>query len=651
MLYFHYITCLPNNIEEKTPMFNKRKRAALLTSSLANIEVGQERGRFDVFESLRSISLKESNRTAAADKVPATRNDGLLDLLRLVKMNVSAALRANESLQPLLWPIGDDESVNKCRDCDETFGSALFFSSTRGQRQCPLCLDILCAKCTGDELPLFRNSRASGSHSESIKIHVCRRCFQGVRRHFVEKSGGDGDGDDGTQTRMEPIQRFYLISVEVRQSIEARLGRFRDSVAQLDDDDVVSIDVDVAKTRKLAAALTEFFGNYELAVKKITALKPAGRQSRIVQMNVKSRLAADMQALYPQFRVLMQQLNKLLRSTEFKERVQRATADAQAHVADTPSEAELERRRARAIERQQRREQTRPIVDTIDPAACTLGGASLVITGQNFIPRTEVFVDGSACAVTFINNNALVAQSPPIAEQGHKSVRVVNPNGTDFELPNILLYTPLLDAADGAASALGIGDSPLLGASSPPPSSLLPSTFKGSSSKSDSAMAASSSSSPSSEKAAAPEITTVRPAMAPLKGLPMVITGRNFAKTAQVHIGNAPVPRRDTEWQRSTTSNPWCSLRFFSPQLPPGFKNVRVTNPDGQYAQLDSIVYYTNELPSEVFSSNDSSSSREHEQTITSQRHPSHRQPRLDFENTTPFPTAPPSRHRRVWGK
>jgi hypothetical protein len=75
----------------------------------------------------------------------------------------------------------------------------------------------------------------------------------------------------------------------------------------------------------------------------------------------------------------------------------------------------------------------------------------------------------------------------------------------------------------------------------------------------------------------------------------MEISGINFHPNSVVAIGDQELTASDMRYSINpvTQSTSW---RLRSPCLPPGFKTVRVTNPDGRFTELPNMVLYSAEL-------------------------------------------------------
>lgn len=84
-----------------------------------------------------------------------------------------------------------------------------------------------------------------------------------------------------------------------------------------------------------------------------------------------------------------------------------------------------------------------------------------------------------------------------------------------------------------------------------------------------------------------PSISSINPAVVPLSGGRISITGQNFSNRATVEVDNS---KADCEYIDSR------ELLVTIPPLGSGFKGIRVSNPDGTFAHLENILLYSKEL-------------------------------------------------------
>ena len=86
-----------------------------------------------------------------------------------------------------------------------------------------------------------------------------------------------------------------------------------------------------------------------------------------------------------------------------------------------------------------------------------------------------------------------------------------------------------------------------------------------------------------------PVITHVNPAAVPLKGAKVTITGNNFSHLVTLLVDVTEVK---CEYMDST------ELVATLPELGPGFKTIKIINPNKTSAQLENVLHYMAEMPS-----------------------------------------------------
>lgn len=97
-----------------------------------------------------------------------------------------------------------------------------------------------------------------------------------------------------------------------------------------------------------------------------------------------------------------------------------------------------------------------------------------------------------------------------------------------------------------------------------------------------------------------PTITTITPALSPLEGTLIVITGQQFAEEVSVTFGGYVTIDVRTKY-RSENGVEECEVRLVSPRMPEGFHEVSVRNPGGGVCAMPGI-FYTEQVPSPQFS-------------------------------------------------
>jgi hypothetical protein len=91
-----------------------------------------------------------------------------------------------------------------------------------------------------------------------------------------------------------------------------------------------------------------------------------------------------------------------------------------------------------------------PTIDSIIPAVSPLhGGIQMQVMGENFNEGTILKIDGYVISNTKLQspssrhnqNYTLSFTSPPLEKEGFKRVQVINPNGKNCTLDNVLYYS------------------------------------------------------------------------------------------------------------------------------------------------------------------------------------------------------------------
>ena len=74
------------------------------------------------------------------------------------------------------------------------------------------------------------------------------------------------------------------------------------------------------------------------------------------------------------------------------------------------------------------------------------GGTSVTISGEHFTPSgVTVFVDNERIENCVVDSQGtqITFETPKVVQEGHKSVKVINSNGKEAVLENILFFTSL----------------------------------------------------------------------------------------------------------------------------------------------------------------------------------------------------------------
>lgn len=172
--------------------------------------------------------------------------------------------------------------------------------------------------------------------------------------------------------------------------------------------------------------------------------------------------------------------------------------------------------------------QTPSLSDVSPSSGPTSGGTVITLTGSNFVSGATVRVGGSTAQnVTFVSATQVRATTPS-GTAGAKSVQIINPNGQSASRANAFTYAA---------------------------------------------------------PAAAPTLTAINPTSGPMSGgVPMTISGSNFAAGATVTIGGAAATGVIVESTKVTA---------ITPATTSGVKTVTVTNPGGQSASLSGYNVFT----------------------------------------------------------
>ena len=503
----------------------------------------------------------------------------------------------------VLSPKGANQAVRECARCSSAFGG--LFSATRGQQQCPLCLELYCSECLSRQIPLDQPSvermARAGLEEEAKKtmISICVPCDTLLVQFLREKRIRH---QATTSKDRVPMAQVYAISCEIVEQITALLGELRKRMPGVLDQAMPVTLRDAKELNVLLKRLASFFENYSLAMQQMAKVPCDSRTAKMVLAHVKAKMAAFYSRHYSEFRLLEKQALSSFKSSSFQERLRKTEIAAAQSRPLTAQEVEEMQRRAEET-RRRIDEQTLQI-SSIEPAVMGLDGDSIIVTGKNFHAKTVVSIDDSPCESTTINPTVIVAVAPP-GPEGQRSIKVLNPDGAEFVLYNCLFYSALINSLPP--------DTPLQPLS-PPPSSSTPSisstSFSSSSSSSSSSSRSILNPNPSGapvdppldefDDEKPPEIRTINPVVSPLTGMVMEVTGVGFLPSSSAIIDDFRIHAHEISFSKLPSG--FCSLRFRTPCLPPGPKTVRITNPNGRYVEFRDILMYMSEVPNELFS-------------------------------------------------
>ena len=241
-------------------------------------------------------------------------------MYKKVSWDYATALGKSEELASVRPPVSDERKTH-CSQCQTQFGSWL--NATKGQLQCPLCLDVLCAACLSCFVPL----------EPSIHESILLRAQQLQKQQKSSKSSSLLESNLSAETLLEkskitfpickrcnsllfdPLEspspppnqlcKLYSISVEIRTAIDKLLTKLAERIGRLyDTDDITVVPADLGAAKKNVSLLKEFFLNFETAVKSISQLKISGSRTAQMTRNILFSLRAWSQQRLPRFRLL-----------------------------------------------------------------------------------------------------------------------------------------------------------------------------------------------------------------------------------------------------------------------------------------------------------------------------------------------------------
>jgi hypothetical protein len=178
-------------------------------------------------------------------------------------------------------------------------------------------------------------------------------------------------------------------------------------------------------------------------------------------------------------------------------------------------------------------------------------GNKITITGEYFQRTTKVEVDGAECRTRFVDATQLIIQSPPLKEEGLKDVEVINGENLIHRLPRVLFYSENYYqlVGTGSTSAKDVGgddeERPSATGNGRPRGHAKSKSYVGI----DDMIASSSAPGMKYDQISLyslltnrtendPIIRSLHPALCPLRGTKIRITGSNFCNQSSVLIAS-----------------------------------------------------------------------------------------------------------------
>lgn len=474
-----------------------------------------------------------------------------------------------------ILPVADDShsQAPNCRLC-----GASFMALVRKRYKCPLCELAVCGTCFNQKIQLDPVIFTDLPITEVI----CKACYA-----LVQEEEERATIAKAIETAPEqPLVYYHRVVMEVVRTLSRHLPRYESSVLAAD-----SV-ADCEEAGKVETSLVELFKNFDIGVKKITAMKFESEKETRVQNSVKMALIGFLQENLARFRTLQNQRKGLLAQfiedeksgTKRKSHRKQNAADGGQHGSG-------------------------PFIATIDPAMSPMAGTKLTFTGTNFKSGTKVEIAGISCRIKFMGPDRLIVYSPALESEGLKNVLITNPSGESHKLENVLLYSDeyfRLTQADRRQQD---------GASSAGHETKRSSSDEGSGKRADVAAASTTAATVPSRSVSSPAISggaplaidevvanskvpledpvirLIHPAICPVGGgTTLRLTGNHFCNQSAVRIGgkDAPVLHFSDLAQGESQSQ---QLEVRSPRLAKvGFHAVEVVNPGGKRYRLDDVL-------------------------------------------------------------
>jgi len=532
---------------------------------------------------------------------------------------------AGESSPP---PAGrtDEESSISCTQCEKALCGQY-------RSECPLCLNLFCGNCCCAPLPLlidpldysladnpaFKNWKPGDR--DRAHLIACLACAGLI----LERKATEEFLATIAEAGSHPLIHQHQVMIQTRKHINSLLPRFRDWLAQLSDPTIPPSDILANKTRKAGDALGGHLTNFRLVLNKIREIKPESRSMAKLQFNIVHAMKNFLERVLPQIRVGQKEIQALLSSAAFQQRLEEARnrpASQRVPTVELPTGDQVQRPgdSGRPIGGSARVQAEPPHVSGIDPVFCPMSGGNITLTGKHFMPSTAVWIEGHRCNCQVLSANKIIATAPPLKTEGLKSIKVINIGAEPFIRDGILLYSHIeeeqpkdtfsfLQTMYGrenpnlAAGMLG-GANPLALALSrehaeqPPPAAGMPRPRVPERQHAPSSARPALTTMPRPDLKLVPEIRCVSSLFVPLGGAVVRLSGAGLDPNLRLYIGDDEADLLDFQFeampaQSAADAQPLAQLSFVAPvKESPGFYTLRVVNPDGATAQLPGSFCY-----------------------------------------------------------
>jgi hypothetical protein len=471
----------------------------------------------------------------------------------------------------------EGKNILGCQLCIAKFGIL------KKKHRCPLCECYICANCLNPSQveidPVY-------AHEKPVSVWVCKVCGDLLKQSEERARVKEAIEAAGNH----PLVYYHGILSEVLGLLRTHIPRFQKMVNES------STVEQLQAAAKLELNLVELMRNFDIGIKKLSSIKLENEYDKRVQEHIKRALINFLQDNLAKFRALQNQRKELLAA------------------AMTAEKAGKEKKGSKD------KGGLQPFVTELDRAMSPMGGTKVTIHGENFMKTTKVEIGGVECKVRFIDSNTLSVQAPPLKEEGFKDVEVINGESLNHRLPGILLYSAqcqeLLACTPIPSPHLNrekqeAGDQE-------PPFQIQPQlnkngngngngnnnvnlnlSFNSNTSVGSRPFGHNRSSSfgldemisSSTAPQEPPTIKLLHPAIAPLSGTKLRITGQNFCSQSSVLIGGTK-----TKLLSFTDSEGGSQiLEVQSPKLPAGVHPVEVVNPGGKKCVLEDVLFYTDD--------------------------------------------------------
>eukprot|EP01118_Nematostelium_gracile_P017411 TRINITY_DN7424_c0_g1_i1.p1 TRINITY_DN7424_c0_g1~~TRINITY_DN7424_c0_g1_i1.p1 ORF type:complete len:561 (-),score=121.20 TRINITY_DN7424_c0_g1_i1:27-1709(-) len=465
---------------------------------------------------LREFKLRRDKVVSAKDK----ELEKLLNQFKILSVNVNSANDDNQGwmnwrktrgpINPITDSDEDLVTATNCSLCKKPLGK--FFGKPR---QCPLCARVVDANCIVNKLPT--ETRAQ---QVPVDVNVCDYCFSAVTDAKEKKSKKEKMG----KIEKLPFVIYHKLLSQLRSAILEDQPRLKNLMLEIGDEHNEYNANNVKKARAVASDLEALYKNFESTMKTFEELKPSNNKEAKLQSMIKMAFLTFIQDNLAEFRVL----NKQIRNVES----QPIKKGGEPKIVTTPVGAK------------KNLEFITPVINFINPVMLPLSGGSVVLSGDNFSPRIQVHFDNVPVLCKYVDSKEIIVTAPALVS-GFKTIRVTNPDGTDFVMEQILCYSSEMDESVSSRD-LDLNNEWM-----------------------------------------EPEVESVEPVACSLKGIAVTIRGSNFVpgKTT-IKVGGKFVQNVRCESTK---------ISFMAPSMTTeGFKDIQVTNPDGKNCVLENILLYSN---------------------------------------------------------